>query len=350
MVGQHLERGRIHVRSRCLTRCGLDQVLEQVDFVVAMRVLQYRRDALEAHAGVDRGLGQRVHDARLVAVELHEDVVPNFDVAVAVFIGRSGRAAGNLRAVVVEDFGTGTAGSGIAHHPEIVGRVARTLVVADADAALGSDADLLGPDVECLVVLGIDRDPQLVRRQLEHHRQQFPGVVDGVALEVIAEAEVAQHLEKSVMSGRVADILEIVVLAAGAYAFLRGRGASVRTLVEAEENILELVHAGIGEQERRIVERHQRTGSDDLMAPGGKEVEEGLANLGTFHGGRTRRAKALILREQNAKSPPDHARRAFCVGTSLIRSAGCTSTASWSGCAWWSCKPRRRHTCCCWWR
>ena len=42
---------------------GLDQVLEQVDLVVGMHVLQHRGDALEAHAGVDRRLGQRMHHA-----------------------------------------------------------------------------------------------------------------------------------------------------------------------------------------------------------------------------------------------------------------------------------------------
>ena len=47
-----------------------------------MNALQYRRDTLQPHAGVDRRLGQRMHDAGLVAVELHEAVVPYLDVAV----------------------------------------------------------------------------------------------------------------------------------------------------------------------------------------------------------------------------------------------------------------------------
>ena len=33
----------------------LDEVLEKVDVVVVVLALQHRRDALEAHAGVDRG-------------------------------------------------------------------------------------------------------------------------------------------------------------------------------------------------------------------------------------------------------------------------------------------------------
>jgi hypothetical protein len=248
-------------------------------------MLQHRRDSLEAHPGIDRGLGQRMHDAVFVAVELHEDVVPDLDVAVAVFLGRAGRAAGDLRAVVVEDLGAGAAGTGVAHHPEVVGRVARALVVADTDAALHRHADLFRPDVVGLVVLGIHRDPELVRRQLVDIDQQFPGVLDGVALEIIAEAEVAQHLEEGVVARGVADVFQVVVLAAGAHAFLRGGGAVVAALVEAEKDILELVHPGVGEQQRGVVVRHQRAGSHDLVAFRGEEVEELLADFGAFHGG-----------------------------------------------------------------
>jgi hypothetical protein len=85
----------------------------------------------------------------------------------------------------------------------------------------------------------------------------------------------------------VADVLQVVVLAPGAHAFLRRRGAAVAALVEAEEHILELVHARVGEQQGRIVVRHQGTGGNDLMALGGEKVEELLADFGAFHGGDT---------------------------------------------------------------
>ena len=52
-------------------------------------------------------------------------------------------------------------------------------------------------------------------------------------LEVIAEGEIAQHLEEGVVPGGVADIVEIVVLAAGAHAFLRRGGAAVGALLGA---------------------------------------------------------------------------------------------------------------------
>ena len=77
-------------------------------------------------------------------------------------------------------------------------------------------------------------------------------------LEVVAEAEVAEHLEERVMPRRVAHVLEVVVLAARAHAALRARGAHVVALCPAEENILELHHAGVGEEQRRVVARHER--------------------------------------------------------------------------------------------
>ena len=84
--------------------------------------------------------------------------------------------------------------------------------------------DLL-PQVEGLVVLGIDRDGEPRRRQAEFLGDEIPGKLDGAVLEVIAEREIAQHLEKRMVARGVADIVEVVVLAAGAHAFLRRRGA-----------------------------------------------------------------------------------------------------------------------------
>ena len=87
---------------------------------------------------------------------------------------------------------------------------------------------------------------------------QLPGVGDGVFLEVVAEGKIAQHLEERVMAVGEADVFEIVVLAARADAFLRSRGAGVVALFQAEEDVLELVHARVGEQQRGIVLRDER--------------------------------------------------------------------------------------------
>ncbi|MNS87818.1 hypothetical protein D3C72_1217730 [compost metagenome] len=279
MVGDDLQRVLVQVVDMGLARGRLDQCLEQVDLIVAVHVLQHRGDALQAHAGVHARLGQRRHVALLVAVELHEHEVPDLDVAVAVFLGRSRGAAPDVRAVVVEDFRARAARAGVGHLPEVVRGVARALVVADAHDALGRHAHFLGPDVVGLVVFRVDRHPQLLGRQLVGLGQQFPRVQDGIALEVVAKREVAQHLEERMVAGGVAHVLQVVVLAAGAHRALRRGRAGVRALVGAQEHVLELHHAGVGEQQRRVVRRHQAGRADHGMALRFEELQELAANV-----------------------------------------------------------------------
>ena len=290
VIGDHFQRRRCRVRIDGAGRLDRaprrrEQMDEQVDLVVRMHMLQHRGEALEAHAGVDARFRQRVHHPRFVAVELHEDVVPDLDVAVAVFVGRAGRTPGDLGTVVVEDLGARAARAGVTHHPEVVRGVARALVVADADDAVGRHADLLVPDRVGLVVFRIDGDPELLGRQREDGRQQLPGVADRILLEVVAKAEVAQHLEEGLVPRGVADVLEVVVLAAGADALLRRGGARVGALVEAEEDVLELVHPGVGEQQRRVVAGHDRARGDDRVTLLFEELQEGRADFGGFHRG-----------------------------------------------------------------
>ena len=94
--------------------------------------------------------------------------------------------------------------------------------------------------------------------ELVHPGEELPREVDGVFLEVIAEGEVAQHLEERVVASGVADVLQVVVLAAGAQRALRRGGALGGTRLLAEEHVLELHHAGIDEEQRRVVRRHER--------------------------------------------------------------------------------------------
>ena len=104
-------------------------------------------------------------------------------------------------------------------------------------------------------------------------------MVDRLVLEVVAEGEVAEHLEEGVVAGGVSDVVQVVVLAAGADAFLRGGGAGVRALFLAGEDVLELDHAGIGEHQGGVVARHQRAGFHDGVTVAGEIVEEGGADV-----------------------------------------------------------------------
>jgi hypothetical protein len=96
VVGDDAQRRVGQVGDAGLAAGGGDQLLEDVDLVVAVHVLQDGGQALQAHAGVDAGRGQLHHAAVGLHVELHEHVVPDLDEAVAVLARAAGRAAGDV--------------------------------------------------------------------------------------------------------------------------------------------------------------------------------------------------------------------------------------------------------------
>jgi hypothetical protein len=67
-------------------RDGARERAEKICLVVGSDALEQGGDALEPHAGVDRGAGKRRALARRNLVILHEDQIPEFQKAVAVFI------------------------------------------------------------------------------------------------------------------------------------------------------------------------------------------------------------------------------------------------------------------------
>ncbi len=66
-----------------------------------------------------------------------------------------------------------------------------------------------------------DRRDQPLGIELPLLGQQLPGQRNRVLLEVVAEREVAEHLEERVVAQRRADVVEVVVLAADPHALLR---------------------------------------------------------------------------------------------------------------------------------
>ena len=253
-------------------RRRLDQRAHQVGVVVVVLALQERADPFQPHARVDRRVRQRLHRAVLELLELHEDEVPDLDEAIAVLVRAAGRAAPDAVAVVVEDFGAGAARAGRTHPPEVV-------IARDADdAVVAKPRDLL-PDRRRLVVGVIDGDQQLVFGDAEVPGQQLPRVGDRLFLEVVAEAEVAQHLEERVVPRRIAHVVEVVVLAARAHAFLRRGRAGVVAVFQPGEQVLELDHARVREHQRRVVARHQGRAVHAPVAVPFEEVEEGRADV-----------------------------------------------------------------------
>ena len=220
-----------------------------IDIEEAVHALADAGEALEAHAGVDILLRELGVVALAVGVELGKDVVPDLDVPVAVAAdGAVGLAAAVFLAAVVIYLRAGAAGAG-AVLPEVVG-------LAEAEDTLGRYAYLVAPDVEGLVVVlvdgrvqpvGVDADPVRAREEL-------PAPGDGLVLEVVAEGEVAEHLEVGAVARGLAYILDIT----GADALLAGADAAAGRGLLAGEVGLHRRHARVYEQQRGVVLRYER--------------------------------------------------------------------------------------------
>ena len=117
------------------------------------------------------------------------------------------------------------------------------------------DAQIL-PDVDGLVVVLEYGHIQLLERklQLAHGEVQRPGA--HLALEVLAEAEVAQHLEEAQMATIRADDVDVV----RAYALLYRGGADIAVVqvLLLQEVRLELHHARAGKQQAGIIGDQRR--------------------------------------------------------------------------------------------
>jgi len=217
-----------------------DQRLEQVDVVIVVHALHDRGNSFQPHAGVDRGFRQVDAIALAPLVILHEHQVPDLDKAVAILVRAARRAAGDMGAVIVEYLAARTAGPGIAHRPEIVaGR-------DPDDPFLGQASNFL-PQIKGFVIGMENGHGQPVRRYAPGLGDQGPGMDDRLFLEIVAKGEIAQHLEEGMMPCGIADIVEIIVLAAGADAFLARRRRGIAALLDAGEDILERDHARIDE-------------------------------------------------------------------------------------------------------
>ena len=129
-----------------------------------------RRRCAQPHAGVDRRARQIDPLAARQGLELHEHEVPDLDEAVAIRVRRSRAARPELVTVVVENLRARPAGP--------VSPIAQklSLVAMRMIRSSGSPGDL-PPQIERLVIVVIDGDGELVRRQAEVARQQVPRVV-----------------------------------------------------------------------------------------------------------------------------------------------------------------------------
>jgi hypothetical protein len=151
--------------------------------------------------------------------------------------------------------------------------------VAPAHEALRREADLVAPDFEGDVVGRVRGRRQSLGRDPEVTGQELPAPVDGLALEVVAEAPVTEHLEEGVMARRATDLLEVVVLAGDTQAALVVDRTRVAAALLPSEDVLELDHAAVREQQRLIAGRDEARARHDRVSTFGEELDEALPKL-----------------------------------------------------------------------
>ena len=253
---------------------------------------------LQAHAGVHAGGGQRSSVALRVLVELHEHQVPKLDESLAVAVGV---AAGNLAGRSAVPLLAQQGGEDIhLHHPAFVAALLHAAVVVDFRAgagwafsacrappvvlvavavdALHRNAYLIVPDVKGLIVIQVDGHVEAVGREAEELGHQFPGKADGSVLEVVADAEVAQHLEES----QVLVVAHLVYVGGAETLLAAGKAAGGRSLLAHKEG-LERHHAGAGEEQRGVASGNEGSRGHVLMPFVLEESYERIPDLVSVH-------------------------------------------------------------------
>ena len=279
LVAEALGLERLGIVPEQLPHAGVDW-REQVGVVVGRDLLEDARQPFEAHAGVDAGRGQRHERAIRLEIEFHEHEVPDLEPARTGLrvVWHAMRALGQVGPPVDMDLGAWSARPDVGHPPPVLLVAVRE--VAPAHEAFGWQADLVAPDLECGVIRRVGRRSQALRRDAEVLREQLPRPMDGLALEVVAEAPVPEHLEEGVVAGRTPDLLEVVVLAGNAQAALVVDGARVRALLGPGQRVLELHHPRVREEQRLVAGRDEGSARHDRVAALGEEVDEPPPDLG----------------------------------------------------------------------
>src|SRR5436309_11510366 len=118
------------------------------------------------------------------------------------------------------ELAAGAAGTGIRRLPEVLGPREPDDPLARHISRSTRNRDLVLSELQ-LWIAGEDRRPQTLRLEPHPLGHELPGEVDRAVLEVFAEGEVAEHLHEAEVPVRQADVVEVVLLAAGADRLLR---------------------------------------------------------------------------------------------------------------------------------
>ena len=201
----------------------LDDWLEHVCVIIGMLALQGTNQTFEAHTCVNHIHGKLFQTTICLAIELHEDEVPDFYHLWVILIHEftSRHLCLFLRRTGVEvDFRTRATRTCISHFPEIV-------VLVTIDDVVGRH--VLQPELSSLVV-ALDvffwralkhRHIKVIWIELEHIHEIFPSHIDGTFLEIVTKRPVAEHLKHGVVVSVMTDFFQVVVLTAYTQTLLR---------------------------------------------------------------------------------------------------------------------------------
>ena len=234
-----------------------DVRLENVGIVVRVLALHDAHKTFESHTRVDDLCRQGLKRAVGLAVVLHEYEVPDFDNLGIILVHQVGTLdacslAFLFGTAVDVDFGTWSTGTGVTHFPEIV------VLVAVDDMVCGEE---FLPVCSGLVVAlktffgGTfeNGDIEMGGVDMKDVDKETVGPLYGLLLEIVTERPVAKHLEHGVVIGVVSHFFQVVVLAGNAQTFLAVGLTTAFGFGISENDVLELIHSGIGEHERRVV-------------------------------------------------------------------------------------------------
>ncbi len=199
-------------------------------------------------------------------------------------------AAAGLLAPVPVHLRVGPARPGAADRPEVLGRRQRhDPLRRHADPLPEADRLLVGAELRARVA-GVDAHPDAVPVELQALLHELGRVRDRALLEVLAEREVAEHLEEREVVRVEADLVDV----GRAEALLARRRQRRRRRLAAEEVRHLGLHAGARVERRAVVgARDQRRGRAAQVALLLEERLESLAQLGRrAHGGHSRSGAA----------------------------------------------------------
>ena len=166
--------------------------------------------------------------------------------------------------------------------------IVKMLILGSGPAGLSAALYAARANLEPVVLTGMDLGGQV---SLTNTVENYPGFPEGVGGQELVdlfqkqaerfgariEFDTATQVDLSQRPFKVQTynseyIADTIIIATGAQATLAAGSTHVWTLVLAEEYILELHHAGVGKQQRRVVAGNQEAGRHDSMPLGGEVI------------------------------------------------------------------------------